>query len=182
VSSCQIESTIAPTCQSHISQANIIMKSLAARLFGRKEPGEEDGNNSWFPSLQMTPLGQVFCQGCLELDERSTARLIWAPKVLLSAVRKEPAPVHLHRNFQELETSSRNGCHTCRFWVTLLMKECDTDHTRASLMKSPNPVFGTPPVSTNRPWIITVSTKTATGELLQSIAALENTPPLSTPG
>jgi hypothetical protein len=158
------------------------MNNLAARLFGRKEQGKEDENNSWLPSLQMTLFGQVFCQGCLELDERSMARLIWAPKVSLSAVRKEPAPVRLHRTFQELEKSSQNGCHTCRFWVTLLMQECDTDHTRACLMKSPYPVFGTPSLSTSRPWAITVSTKTATGELLHGIAALENAPHVATPG
>jgi hypothetical protein len=130
-------------------------------------------------SLQLTALFQLFCQGCVELDERCTARLIWAPQVSLEAVRARPKPVQLHRNFAELEQCGK-GCYLCRFWASVVLRECQSDAAAASVRASPHPVEAMPPTAVSRPWIVTINAPSINGDLLAGTALLTGAP--YTPG
>jgi hypothetical protein len=164
--------------------ASTFMNGIFATLMNRKTLGEgtSNPNSSTQSSLQLTSLCQVFCQSCLELDGRCTARLIWAPKVTARAVRAEPRSLQLHRNFAELERCGERGCYPCRLWASVLLRECYSDDVVASLRKSSHPILALPPVAVTWPWIITVSAQTFTGESLTGRAALQDSPYVPGPG
>jgi hypothetical protein len=140
------------------------------------DTGTPDRNPSAESSMHLTALWQVFCEGCVELDQRCTTRLIWAPKVTMKAVRAEPKSLQIHRNFNELERCAQRGCYPCRFWASVLLRECYSDDVVASLRKSSYPIVALPPAALSRPWIITISGQTFTGETLTGRAALQNSP------
>jgi hypothetical protein len=134
------------------------------------------------PPLQLTALYQLFCRGCVDLDERCTARLILAPRVSLKAVRAQPQPIKLHRNFAELERCGEGGCYLCRFWASVLLRECYSDIESASVRASPHPVVALPPISTAQPWVIAINAHSSNGDLLVGTAVLRSSPYVRGPG
>jgi hypothetical protein len=152
------------------------MSSLIAKFFGGKRL--ESGRSE----LQFNNLGQIVCQACAELDERCTARLILAPKVNLHAMQPLPKSVQLHSHFAELESCGQGGCTTCRFWVTILLREFDLKHLPNDLARSSYPIIASLPETIGRPWIVSISTRTFLGERLTSPVALENTPAIAEQG
>jgi hypothetical protein len=150
-------------------------------VVGRKEQIDATTENSLASiPLRLTSLLQVFCPGCEELDQRCLSRLIWAPKATNKRVR-HPQAVVLHQNFQELKRGAAQGCYSCRLWKKSLLDECHSEETVSDLQKYSFQILATPPISTIRPWIMTIETKTASGEALRSRLLLENEPYVSTP-
>lgn len=139
-------------------------------------------NASTGSKLQLTALHQVFCTGCMELDARCTARLIWAPRAATTKVQATPKSVQLHQNYQELEQCGERGCYACRYWAIVLRGECYSAELLESLRRSLSPVTALPPVSISRPWIITISTQTGDGETVDGKAVLQNSPSIPEPG
>jgi hypothetical protein len=131
--------------------------------------------------LSLTSLLQIFCPGCLEVDQRCISRLILAPRIS-SKIREAPPPIEIHSTFQQLQESAKNGCQSCQLWLASVLRECYSDGMAEELERSIYPVLVHPPASIARPWIITVEAKTTKGESLRGRLLLENATYVSTPG
>jgi hypothetical protein len=131
--------------------------------------------------LSLTSLLQIFCPGCLEVDQRCLSRLILAPQIA-SKLRETPSAIRIHSSFQQLRESANNSCQSCQLWLASVLRESYSDGTDEDLETSDHPVLVHPPASIVRPWIITVEAKTGKGETLRGRLLLENATYVSTPG
>jgi hypothetical protein len=160
------------------------MSSIIAKLFGSsKSDIERSKPHSVAQSkLKLSVAGQVVCQSCAEFDERCIARLILAPIVNPGMMRAGPKSIQLHGTFSELERCGRHGCVICRFLSAILLEEFGADQVQNVLADSSYPVFVSLPDSINRPWVISISTKTSLGDNLDGTVVLENTPSVAEQG